>query len=225
MYKKVLLSSIFISSLWATGVEATVANGANKAKNIVKQATSSDKFVPAPTQTITQTSPTPAATKKKLTISEATLKAINSVRMKNQTCAKAANALNWNKPLYEIAKEHSIDMAVNSKLSHTGSGTLTDKTAQRLGLNRGSYFYERVNQKKDSKKYLSGELIIRTDLASLKSPKDLINYWISKPSSCKTIMDPRFTDVALAKVVSNKEQRAYWTLMLMGPSVQKVNSK
>ena len=218
MYKKIVLSSILIGSLWATGVESTVANGVSKAKNIVKQATQADKFAPA------QTTPIAASTKK-LTISEATLKAINGARTKNQICAKATNAINWNKPLYEIAKEHSIDMAVNSKLSHNGSGKLTDKTAQRLGLQRGSYFYERVNQKKDSKKYFSGELIIRTDLASLKSPKDLINYWISKPSSCKTIMDPRFTDVALAKVVSNKEQRAYWTLMLMGPSIQKVKSK
>jgi len=80
-------------------------------------------------------------------------------------------------------------MAVNNKLSHIGSGTQTDRTAISLNLKRGSYFYERVNQKKDSKKILSAELIIRTDKNSLKSPKQLINYWVQQNSSCKVIMD------------------------------------
>ena len=96
------------------------------------------------------------------------------------------------------------------------SGTKTDITAIDLGLTRGSHFYERVNQKKDSKKILSAELIIRTEANSYKSPKDIINYWISKPKDCKVIMDSRFSDVALAKVISNKDEKAYWTLMLIG---------
>jgi len=154
--------------------------------------------------------------KKKLTIADATLKAINSVRLKPQICSKATTPLRWNKNLYEITKEHSIDMAVNNKLSHIGSGTQTDRTAISLNLKRGSYFYERVNQKKDSKKILSAELIIRTDKNSLKSPKQLINYWVQQNSSCKVIMDSRFSDVAMAKVISNKDNKAYWTLMLIG---------
>ena len=169
---------------------------------------SQDKFVKATSNL------TPAA--KKMTISEATTQAINEARAKTQICAKAAPALKWNQGLYEIAKEHSIDMAVTGKLSHNGSGGPTDKTAKNLGLRRGSFFYERVNQKKDSKALLSGELLIRTDKSSLKSPKELINYWIKIPQDCKIIMDPRFTDVAMAKVISNKDNKAYWTLMLMG---------
>ena len=152
----------------------------------------------------------------KLTIAEATLLAVNSTRIKPQICAKATTQLRWNKGLYQIAKEHSIDMAVSGKLSHNGSGTKTDITATRLNLKRGSFFFERVNQKPNSKDLLSGELVIRSDATALKSPKDLIKYWITKPKDCKVIMDPRFTDVALAKVISNKDNKAYWTLMLMG---------
>ena len=152
----------------------------------------------------------------KLTIVEATLLAVNSTRIKPQICAKATTQLRWNKGLYQIAKEHSIDMAVSGKLSHNGSGTKTDITATRLNLKRGSFFFERVNQKPNSKDLLSGELVIRSNATALKSPKDLIKYWITKPKDCKVIMDPRFTDVALAKVISNKDNKAYWTLMLMG---------
>ena len=152
----------------------------------------------------------------KLTIAEATLLAVNSTRIKPQICAKATTQLRWNKGLYQIAKEHSIDMAVSGKLSHNGSGTKTDITATRLNLKRGSFFFERVNQKPNSKDLLSGELVIRSNATALKSPKDLIKYWITKPKDCKVIMDPRFTDVALAKVISNKDNKAYWTLMLMG---------
>ena len=177
---------------------------------IVNAQPNQDEFVKA------TSSATVSTTAKKMTISEATTIAINEVRAKPQICAKAAPALKWNETLYQIAKEHSIDMAVTGKLTHNGSGGPTDKTAKKLGLRRGSFFYERVNQKKDSKALLSGELIIRTDKASLKSPKDLINYWVRMPQNCKVIMDPRFTDVAMAKVISNKDNKAYWTLMLMG---------
>ena len=157
-----------------------------------------------------------ATGKKKLTISEATLLAINSVRLKPQICSKATKQLKWNEKLYQVAKEHSIDMAVTGKLSHTGSGTKTDLTAQKLNLHRGSFFYERVNQKANSKELLSGELVIRSNAIALRSPNDLIKYWIQKPKDCKVIMDPRFTDVSLAKVISNRDNKAYWTLMLMG---------
>jgi len=154
--------------------------------------------------------------KTKLTIADATVKAINGVRLKAQICSKATTPVRWNKNLYEITKEHSIDMAVNNMLSHIGSGTPTDKTAINLDLKRGSYFYERVNQKKDSKKILSGELVIRTNKSSLKSPKQVIDYWVKQNSSCKIIMDPRFSNVAMAKVISNKDGKSYWTLMLIG---------
>jgi len=154
--------------------------------------------------------------KNKLTISQATLKAINEARSKKQICSKAVTPLRWNKTLYYRAKEHAIDMAVTKKLQHNGSGLDTDKTAKHLGLKRGSYFYERVNQKINDKTLYSGELIIRTSASMLKSPKDLIEYWVKRQKDCKVIMNPKFSDVALAKVISNKDNKAYWTLMLAG---------
>lgn len=158
----------------------------------------------------------PSAGTKKLTIKEAALKAINSVRTRPQICSKGAKPLTWSKHLYNMAKEHSIDMAVTGLLQHNGSGTKTDVTAKRLKLNRGSYFYERVNQKVNSKNLYSGELIIRTSLHTLASPKTLIDYWIKQPKDCQLIMNPNFTSFAMAKVVSHKDNRAYWTLLLAG---------
>ena len=153
---------------------------------------------------------------KKITIKEATIKVINSLRQSNQMCAKATTPLVWNQALYTVTKEHTVDMASNNLLSHDGSGKDTDITAKRLGLNRGSHFYERVNQKKDSKKILSGELVVSVSANSYKTPKAVLNYWINRPNDCKVIMDPRFSDVALSKVINIKNGRAYWTLMLAG---------
>ena len=201
---KILLSSaLIIATLNAQNLQAS--------KDSFKKAVQNTKQIQVANNQITgQSSNT------KLTIAEATLLAINSTRAKPQICAKATTQLKWNKGLYQIAKEHSIDMAVSGKLSHNGSGGKTDITATRLNLKRGSFFFERVNQKPNSKELLSGELVIRSNSTALKSPKDLINYWIVKPKDCKVIMDPRFTDVALAKVISNIDNKAYWTLMLMG---------
>jgi uncharacterized protein YkwD len=153
---------------------------------------------------------------KKITIKEATIKVITSLRQSNQMCAKATTPLVWNQALYTVTKEHTVDMASNNLLSHDGSGKDTDITAKRLGLNRGSHFYERVNQKKDSKKILSGELVVSVSANSYKTPKAVLNYWINRPNDCKVIMDPRFSDVALSKVINIKNGRAYWTLMLAG---------
>ena len=207
---KILLSSaLVLTALNAENLQTTATmlkNTNNNLKKVVQQSKQP--------QTLSSTKKT---SNQKLTISEATLLAINSTRLKPQICGKATTQLKWNKGLYQIAKEHSIDMAVSGKLSHNGSGTETDLTATRLNLKRGSFFFERVNQKANSKELLSGELVIRSNASALKSPKDLIKYWISKPKDCKVIMDPRFTDVALAKVISNKDNKAYWTLMLMGP--------
>ena len=161
------------------------------------------------------------AKKRKLSIAQATILAINSVRSQNQICAKATTPLKWSQELYNVAKEHSIDMATSGLLSHEGSGTQYDFTAKKLGLKRGSHFYERINQERDSKQYLSGELIVRTDKNNFYSPKDVINYWIKIDKDCKIIMDPRFSEVALSKVISKKDNKAYWTLNLRGKKSEK----
>jgi len=159
----------------------------------------------------------PSTPVKKISIKDATINAINKLRSQPQICSsKPVRALIWNPYFYQIAKEHSIDMAVNGKVQHDGFGGETDLTAKKLGLKRGSKFYERVNQKIGSKDLLSGELVIATSKEFYKTPKEILNYWINKPKDCKVIMDPRFSDVALSKVISNKNGKAYWTLILVG---------
>jgi len=187
-----------------------------------------DKYVKAKTPLPTKQKPNiesiPPATQqvnptrvKKISIKDATIEAINNLRSKPQICSsKPVRPLIWNPYFYEIAKEHSIDMAVNGKVQHDGSGKETDLTAKKLGLKRGSKFYERVNQKIGSRDLLSGELVIATSKEFYKTPKEILNYWINQPKSCKVIMDPRFSDVALSKVISNKNGKAYWTLLLVG---------
>ena len=187
---------------------ATILNAAN----VDKFERADNALEPQNAATTTQAS----VAKKKITIKEATLKAINALRTKNQICAKATKPLIWNEALYKVTKEHTVDMAANSMLSHDGSGKDTDLTAKRLGLSRGSHFYERVNQKVNSKAILSGELVVSVAANSYKSPKKVLNYWIQRPNDCKVIMDPRFSDVALSKVINTKTGRAYWTLMLAG---------
>ena len=170
------------------------------------------KSSPATTQQIPPSKPV-----KKISIKDATIKAINKLRSQPQICSsKPVRPLIWNPYFYEIAKEHSIDMAVNGKVQHDGFGGETDLTAKKLGLKRGSKFYERVNQKVGSRELLSGELVIATSKEFYKTPKEILNYWINRPKDCKVIMDPRFSDVALSKVISNKNGKAYWTLLLVG---------
>jgi len=206
-YKGLFMRLFYLSSLIAITVVANAAYGDKfeKATTSVKPAVSN-----ATTATTTN------ATAKKISIKEATINAINALRASNQTCAKATTPLIWNEALYNVTKEHTIDMAANNILKHDGSGTKTDITAKRLGLNRGSHFFERVNQKVNSKAILSGELIVSVTKGSYVSPKSVLNYWINRPNDCKVIMDPRFSDVALSKVINTKTGRAYWTLMLAG---------
>jgi uncharacterized protein YkwD len=144
------------------------------------------------------------------------MKAINRLRTTPQICSAPVKPLIWNENLYQIAKEHNIDMAVNGFVSHNGSGRDTDITARQLGLNRGSYFYERVNREKNSKKILSAELVTSVSTKFYKRPADILNYWIKRPKSCKVLMDARFKEVGLSKVVNRKTNRTYWTLMLIG---------
>jgi len=161
-------------------------------------------------------STTTAKKPRKLSIKEATLIAINKIRTTPQICSNPVSPLVWNDRLYQIAKEHSIDMAIHNFASHQGSGKKSDLTAQRLKLNRGSFFYERVNQKKDSNEILSAELVTAVNKHYYKTPAQILNYWIKSKENCKIIMDPRFSDVALSKVISNKTNKAYWTLLLIG---------
>ena len=175
-----------------------------------------DNFEKAKTASIKETPQKVTPTQKKISIKEATLKAINSLRSNNQICAKATTPLIWNETLYNYAKEHAIDMATHNFIGHDGSGKESDLTAKRLGLKRGSHFYERVNQEKDSKKILSGEIVLAVNSSSMTRPKDVLNYWINREKDCQVIMDERFSDVALAKVVNNKTKKAYWVLLLAG---------
>ena len=207
MQKRVIVFSI-ISLLFLLTTNLVAKNETTALKDVFKKA----KTLPMENN---------ISKEKKLTISQATIEAINSVRAKDQICSKSVKPLRWNQTLYQRAKEHSIDMAVTGMLQHNGSGTKTDITAKTLGLKRGSYFYERVNQKVNGKTLYSGELIIRTSKETLQTPKEVIEYWIKRPSDCKVIMDPNFSDVALAKVISNKDNKAYWTLLLAGAKKRK----
>jgi len=209
--KVAFISSILIASTLSYGAYGDKFERADTAMNLAN----------ATVQTATNQTPMPQVKQVKISIKDATLKAINRIRTTNQFCAKATRPLIWNEGLYQVTKEHTIDMAANNMLKHDGSGSQTDVTAQNLRLNRGSHFYERVNQRENSKKILSGELVVAVSQNSYQTPRDILYYWINRPNDCKVIMDPRFSDVALSKVINKKTGRAYWTLMLAGRNKKK----
>ena len=136
---------------------------------------------------------------------------INSVRANGRYCGKkyfeAAPPLKWNQNLYNASYEHSWDMEESGKFSHDGSGTISDKTAQDLKLNRGSYFNERIEH--NGYNYsCAGENIYMSSYKS--SASDAIDAWVKSPGHCENLMNPNFKDVAVAVVVKS-DGSSYWT--------------
>ncbi len=136
---------------------------------------------------------------------------INSIRANGRYCGDkyfdATKPLKWNQKLYNASYEHSWDMKESGKFSHDGSGTISDKTANDLKLNRGSYFNERIEH--NGYRYqLAGENIYYSSYKS--SASDAIDAWVKSPPHCENLMNPNFKEVAVA-VVYGDDGSSYWT--------------
>lgn len=88
--------------------------------------------------------------------------------------------------LYEAAKIHTIDMARNRRMSHTGSD------GSRLGdrVNRVGYPYSRV-----------GENVAYGQ----RTPEAVVRSWMNSQGHRQNILNPNFTEIGVA------HSHQYWT--------------
>jgi len=136
------------------------------------------------------------------------LNAINAVRAQGRECGKygympAVPPVTWNDALYRAAYEHTVDMAMTGVLSHSGSGTSSDWTAQVLGLDRGSTLTERegVNGIDITYKIL-GENIGR----GYPNTAAIINGWLKSDGHCHVLMNSYYTNMGMAHI------QDWWTI-------------
>jgi len=158
---------------------------------------SSNKYTPYPAPPISE--------EKK----QAFLNAVNEARSHQQDCGKwgimpPAPPVQWSDALYRAAAEHSYDMAANDMLSHNGSGTETDWTAQQMKLDRGSRSSERV------KVNGGGGLGNGTweNVAEVHSSNDVsaaIRVWLNSDGHCYGLM------LKGQKWVGIAQYGSYWT--------------
>jgi uncharacterized protein YkwD len=122
---------------------------------------------------------------------------INEARIKGRKCGnkyyKATHPLAWNDKLGETASRHSLDMARNGFLSHTGSdGTNPGERISRAGYKWLTYG-EDVGQ-------------------GYRTPEEVVDGWLKSEIHCKNIMNPEFREAGSAYAKSSS-LRIYWTIV------------
>lgn len=133
----------------------------------------------------------------------AMLEAVNAFRAEPRLCGAsdypAAEPLTWNCSLESAALKHSVDMASNDFVDHTGSD--------------GSTFITRVNDTGYAWSTL-GENIA----AGYSSVDSVMAGWIESPGHCGNLMNPNFSNLGSAKY-SNPSSRygVYWTQVFGRP--------
>jgi len=138
------------------------------------------------------------------------LSAVNKARSVPQNCggeiAPAMNPVVWSDALYRAAKEHSDDMAETGILSHDGSGTASDWTAQVMGLEGGSLPDERAAMNGAGR--LNGENAAGTYSADVK---EVVEGWLGSEGHCQALMsDSTHIGVAVTES-SGTDFTHYWT--------------
>lgn len=148
-------------------------------------------------------------------VKQAYLDAINNVRASAQDCGTggmkpAVSALVWNDALYRAAYEHSEDLAESDTLSHDGSGTASDWTAQIKNLSRGSTALERI----ENNGYINWNLIGENITAGTNQDlvEEAIAAWLASDIHCANLMNPIYKDVGMGHVEkSSSLYTHYWT--------------
>lgn len=136
-------------------------------------------------------------------VSRQVLDLVNGARAEGRRCGNRAFGpvppLHLSNRLREAALAHSRDMAAHSRLDHIGGDGSTP--AQRV--TRTGYTWRAV-----------GENIA----AGPTSAREVAAGWLASPEHCANIMDPRFTETAVAYVVDPKSRAGvYWTEELAAP--------
>lgn len=143
------------------------------------------------------------------------LDAINNARAVSQDCGKygikdPVSALKWDEALYRAAAEHSEDLAESNTFAHAGSGTQSDWTAQVLDLTTGSTMNDRIENNGYTNWSKIGENIAAGSLRD--TAQEAIDAWIESEGHCVNLMNPAYTDVAMAHVEKDGSVYIhYWT--------------
>ncbi|HEX9950587.1 MAG TPA: CAP domain-containing protein [Rubricoccaceae bacterium] len=118
------------------------------------------------------------------------LSAVNRARAAGQNCggtySPSARALVWNERLEVAAANHTVDMASHQYFDHVG----TDGSRVGDRTTHAGYAWRAV-----------GENIARGQ----RNVNEVVADWISSPSHCRNLMDPRFIEMGAS------EQGQYWT--------------
>jgi len=145
------------------------------------------------------------------------LKYINKVRSKPQYCGKyglfnATTPVQWSDRLYQSAKEHSLDMAINQSFSHKGSGRNSDISGMRYGSTnstpstRASYHRYRGG--------IVGENIALGYGKENSSIRSAIRSWLHSDSHCANLMSPQYRNMGMSLVenkISKTKSYFYWS--------------
>jgi uncharacterized protein YkwD len=132
------------------------------------------------------------------------LRLVNQQRAAGATCGSRgsfapAAALTWNARLARAAYGHSRDMADNSYFSHDS----LDGRSMADRINATGYAWSTI-----------GENIA----AGYGSVQSTVNGWVASEGHCANLMNPRFTEFALACARNEASQyRTYWTQNLGRP--------
>ena len=143
---------------------------------------------------------------------------VNSIRQKGAVCSPPAAPLSYNSSLERAAQAHSKDMALNNKLSHTGSGTATDPAKSAVGV--GSTHIERILYFGYPNKtgHLLGENVTYTKFSKTKSKDYFTNFKAAMETimhdraHCEIVMNPRFNDIGMGLYAT--DDRVYFTMAL-----------
>ncbi len=135
-------------------------------------------------------------TPEELATANEVIRSVNDARAGGVTCGDtvqpATNRLALNTLLLEAAKAHSEDMLAAGKLTHTGSdGSNPGQRIARTGYDAATW----------------GE----NAAVGYGSPDSVMAGWLGSPGHCRNIMNPAFTEIAVARAGS------YWTMVLARP--------
>jgi uncharacterized protein YkwD len=128
------------------------------------------------------------------------LRRVNEARARPRRCGRQAmgpaTPLKWDGSLEMAASSHSLDMAKRNFFDHRSPTGTT--VSQRASASR--YNWKTV-----------GENIAGGDT----SVDEVIQGWLDSPDHCTNIMEPAFSDVAVACVQQpGTEWGTYWTMVL-----------
>lgn len=127
---------------------------------------------------------------------EEALQHINQIRSKAQICGSenfaASPSLTWNRQLQNSASDQAKDNASRNKISHLDQYGHTLKMRMRQSGYTGQEGGENIT---------SGQQNMQQALMS----------WLKlSPTHCKTLMNPKFNEYAIACVKNPQTQRSYW---------------